>query len=159
MNDDDHILWNEYIRSVSPINNLNKYVSPLRKLKYSLNRSELGFLRQQQQLINSVSYKNRDLTLFSRKQRKHFKSEARLDLHDISDEIDNVLAEFCTRCIIRDIRYITIVTGKGRGILRDRVTQWLRSHTQFVSEYFEITDSANACGSLGVHLKTRKSIK
>ena len=159
MNDNDHVLWNKYICSVSQIDNSNKYVSPLCELKYSVKRSELGFLRQQQQLINSVSYEERDLIPFSRKQKKRFKSEARLDLHDVSDDIDIILSKFCTSCIIRNIKYITIITGKGQGILREKVTQWLRVHTQFVSEYFEITDSANACGSLGVHLRTHKGIK
>ena len=157
MSDDDNILWHEYTRSVLQLDNSNKYVSPLRELNYSISHSELGFLRQQQQLINSVSFGARDLIPFSRKQKKRFKSEARLDLHDVLGDIDKVLVEFCTRCMIKKIRYITIITGKGGGILREKVTRWLRSHTQFISEYFEIVDSSNACGSLGVHLKCHRN--
>ncbi len=151
-------LWSEYIQSVTPIDNSNKYITPLQELHYSVDMERLRFSRQQKHLINAVSTTERELSLFSRKQKKRFKSEVSLDLHDNFDNIDAVLGDFCTRCIINNIKFITIITGKGRGIVRDNVIDWLKSHTHLVSEYFEIRDSNNACGSLGIRLKTHRNL-
>ena len=64
---------------------------------------------------------------------------------------------FPHKIIINNIKFITIITGKGRGIILTNTIEWLRSHTHLVSEYFEIRDSNNACGSIGVKLKTHRN--
>lgn len=151
-------VWEEYIRSVTPIDNSNKYVTPLQALHYSANLEKLRRSRQQQYLINLESNANREVRLFTRNQKKRFKSESTLDLHDEFDNIDAALNNFCTRCIINNIKFITIITGKGRGIVLHNVIEWLKEHTYLIGEYFEITDSTNACGSLGVRLKTYRSL-
>lgn len=149
--------WTEFIRSVTPINNSNKYIPPPQEYQYPISAEALRFLRKQQRLINAMPVAEHELGSFSRRQKRRFRYEAKLDLHDKFNDVDTILDNFCSQCIINNIKFITIITGKGRGIILTNTIEWLRSHTHLVSEYFEIRDSNNACGSIGVKLKTHRN--
>lgn len=147
--------WSSYIRFVPRIKKPNKYVPPLQILRYPIEQPQLRFVRQQC-LIASQQTTRTLPALFTRKQQKRFRPEARLDLHDSYKNIEEILLDFCTNCIVKNIKYILIITGKGRGIIKENTIVWLQTHNNFVIKYFEITDSSNACGSIGVHLRGAK---
>ena len=57
-------------------------------------------------------------------------------LDQIPARLSNI-ASFCSKCILYGMHYVTIITGKGKGILRNSVILWLKNNNQFVIEYFE----------------------
>lgn len=150
-------IWEEYIKSVTKLKPSNKFVPPIDKIRfkskdinitYTINRSLVN-----NSLVNNSSVNN-SLKEFDRKSKRKFKSEAKLDLHGINlQNLDDILMNFCIKAIMYDFTYATIITGKGKGILKEHVINWLQHNTNYVTEYFEIKDSKNSCGSLGIHFK------
>lgn len=152
-----NIDWEAYKKLVIK-NNTNKlFEKELESPRIIKNRESVRLIKNQEFLSNLDNSKYK-LSLADRNSKKHYKSEASIDLHYIKNDLNNVLAKFFSKCILYGMHYVTVVTGKGKGILRNSVILWLKQNSQFVSEYFEIKDSRKECGALGIHLRTLSKI-
>ncbi len=68
--------------------------------------------------------------------------EDTLDLHHFNPkDIPDLLNEYITMCIEKDIYEVRIIHGKGKGILKNRVHSILEKHKNVVS--FKGTVSGN----------------
>ncbi len=76
----------------------------------------------------------------------------------MNGNLNNILETFFSKCMLYELKYVIVITGKGKGILKNSVILWIKQNNQFVSEYFEIKDFRNECGSLGIHLRSLKKI-
>ena len=84
---------------------------------------------------------------------KRFQPECAIDLHGYTREIDETLEKFCSKCILKGIREIIIITGKGEGIVKSATLCWIKSHPEFVIGFYEIKDLKMESGSFGVRLR------
>ncbi|MDR2666774.1 MAG: Smr/MutS family protein [Holosporales bacterium] len=80
------------------------------------------------------------------------------DFHGYTNEIDDELETFILNCIARSIKYVTIITGKGKGVVKQSVLAWLNGHPNVVTGFFKIKDSSSESGSFGVRLRCRKNL-
>ena len=152
---EDIQVWEEYTNGIKRIET-NTYV-PLQKYnRIRKNEREERWFKKKSSEISCVDIEFAEPAVFSKKAKRRFQSEARFDLHDVSGNLGGVLEAFCTKCMVFGFHYATIITGKGKGICKDFVIGWLKMNTKYVSEYFEIIDSQNACGAIGIHLRNIK---
>lgn len=137
--------WNEYIQTIIPIKKSNRYVNPINKEKIAINDNNiLNFTNRVNTISNSIN--------LSRTQKRKFKSEVKLDLHGIHPNlINDTITNFCTKAILYNFQFATIITGKGKGIIKQHVLDWIMS-SNLVSYYFEIKDSQRECGAIGIKL-------
>ena len=142
------------------------YVKGVKKLEFGKEGPDLGY---------SVNHKtdNRKLDaleIFSLNKRlrpqitvektassdiRKFKSQGTIDLHGHTRNIDNTLAIFCAESILHKINSVTIITGKGRGIVKSATEIWLRAHPEFVISFFEIRESLGESGAFGIKLRKK----
>ena len=155
---DNNKAWEEYKKLVTPNKNNKLFEKQLENPRIIKNRESTRLIKNQEFLSN-LNNKNYKTTPADRKFQKSFKSQASIDLHYIKEDLNNVLSRFFSKCILYELHYVTVVTGKGKGILRNSVILWLKNNSQFVSEYFEIKDSRKESGALGIHLRTLSRIK
>nr|AOE07822.1 DNA mismatch repair protein MutS [uncultured bacterium] len=74
-----------------------------------------------------------------------------LDLHAFkSNEINSLIPEYITECIIRNIVEIRIIHGKGKGVLRRGVHAILERDSRVLS--FEMAKDRSSWGATIVHL-------
>ena len=141
--------WEEY----------KKYVTPNKTNKLFVKSLESPKIIKNQEFLSNLDNKKYNTNVADKTTQKKFKSEASIDLHFIKDDLNNVLETFFSNCILYGFSYVTVITGKGKGILKNSVILWLQKNSQFVSKYFEIKDSKKECGSLGIYLRTLNQIK
>lgn len=158
MHDDQNISWEEYTKSVIPNKNSKLFIKKLESPRIITNRESTRLIKNQEFLCN-LNNKNYHISIADRKIQKKFRSEASIDLHYINRNLNTVLETFFSKCILYGFHYVTVITGKGKGILRNSVILWLKQNSQFASEYFEIKDSRQECGALGIHLKSLSKIR
>ena len=158
MYDKKNISWEEYTRSVVPNKNNKLFINKLESPRIITNR-EKNRLVKNQEFLSNLENKNYNINIADRKTQKKFRSEASIDLHYINSDLNIVLETFFSKCILYGIRYVTVITGKGKGILKNSVILWMKENSQFVNEYFEIKDIRQECGALGIHLKVLSKIK
>jgi DNA-nicking Smr family endonuclease len=96
---------------------------------------------------------NPERTPIPRRLRRKFKSELTIDLHGYTRHINDTLSKFCHKCISNNIRSITIVTGKGSGVVWQAVREWLEIHIELITGFFEIRDASGGSGAYGVYLR------
>jgi DNA-nicking Smr family endonuclease len=92
---------------------------------------------------------------FSRREKRRFRSDDFLDLHGYNRDIAAALKRFCITNIIAQHKMVTVITGKGSGVLKQAAADWLKDHPQFVSGFFEIKDTRGESGVYGVFLRTK----
>ncbi len=153
-----NIGWEEYTKSVILNKNNKLFVNKLENPRIITNREKTRLIKNQEFLSN-LDNRNHNINITDIKTQKKFKSESSIDLHYINSDLNTVLETFFSKCILYGIRYVIVITGKGRGILKNSVISWMKQNSQFVSEYFEIKDSRQECGALGIHLKLLSKIK
>lgn len=158
MSENDDLDWEKYKKLVVPGKQDKLFEKSLENPRIIDNKESNKVIRTQE-FLSSLNNKNYSINIVSKKVQKHFKSEAKIDLHYLHGNLDDLLEKFFSKCILHEIHYITVITGKGKGILKQSVILWLQRNTQFVSEYFEIKDSRKECGSLGIHLRLLSKIK
>ena len=74
-----------------------------------------------------------------------------LDLHAFKpNEINNLIPEYITECINRNIVEIRIIHGKGKGVLRRGVHAILERDPRVIS--FEMAKDRSSWGATIVHL-------
>lgn len=101
------------------------------------------------------SFKNKKVNNFNKSEIKKFKSERFIDLHGYTREIDNVLENFCISCILKNFKFVTVITGKGSGIVREATKEWLTQHPEFIIAFIGIKDTMQQTGAYAVKLRTK----
>ena len=156
----DNTDWEAYKKFVVPNKKsklFEKQIENPRIIKNS--ESSNNKILNNQNFLSNLSNSQYNTSIANKKIQRKFKSETSIDLHYITGDLNNILETFCSKCILYGMHYVTIITGKGKGILRNSVILWLKSNNQFVIEYFEIKDIRNECGSLGIHLRSLNKLK
>ena len=97
--------------------------------------------------------KNVYIQKLSRSEITKISYRASIDLHGKTREIDEILKNFCARCILHNKNEVIVITGKGEGILRATTETWLKNHPEFIIGFFPIIDSKREIGSFGVRLR------
>ena len=76
-----------------------------------------------------------------------------LDLHTFSPkDLPELMEDYIAACLEKDILDLRIIHGKGKGILRDRVTSILRRHPH-VKSFSQAPLEAGGWGATAVRLK------
>ena len=142
------------------------YIKGVRKLKFGRespdwNRSICNNIAKHKQDVLETFFryhKSRSplsVNQLSCSERRKFKSQGEIDLHGYTRDIDRTLAIFCAESILHNVNNVTIISGKGRGIVKSATEVWLRSHPEFVIAFFEIKDSLGESGAFGVKLRKK----
>lgn len=146
--------WKNFIKSVKKIDNSN-ILKPTsqkntRHVQVKSTRNKVNEFAD-----NRRPMPNLTVTKLSRSEIKKFSHQKSLDLHGHTRDVDDVLAKFCSKCILAGIREVVIITGKGEGIVKTATINWLKSHPEFVISFFEIRDSRGEFGSFGIRLRAK----
>lgn len=156
--------WDDYKRSVIP-NKTNKLIEKSLESPRVIKNRENNRLIKNKEFLSSLDYRNYNISIANAGVQRKFKSEASIDLHftvDIknssNNDLNNILETFFSKCILYGFSCVTVITGKGKGILKNSVILWLQNNSQFVKKYFEIKDSKKECGSLGIYLRSLDKI-
>ena len=145
-------IWKNFIKSLKKLDRSNIFVSnaPKPRIRPNPRKNQLAsFIDNRKPLCHVRVEKLR------RSEIKKFEPRATVDLHGHTREISGVLETFCSRCILDGIREVTIITGKGEGIVKSATVLWLTTHPEFVIGFFEIKDSRGEWGSFGVRLRAK----
>ena len=150
-------IWLDYVKGVEKLSKPNT-VAKFQAQRYIAPK---GAMKKKNEFSDITAYfenkrKNHfETSILNKKERKKFRSEALIDLHGYTREIDQVLENFCFKCIINNVRSVMIISGKGTGIVKAAVRLWLENNPHIVSGFFEIKDSLGESGSFGVRLRQR----
>ena len=147
----DSDLWKEYSKNIEKIKNPNKI---------SFNDyTELPVERIVKKIDKNwtlpVVSKNAVVSLMNRKEKRKFRSEYTIDLHGHTRHIESVMENFCLKCINENIKNITVITGKGEGIVKSSAMNWLNNSVQYVVCFSEIKDSKGESGAFAVKLRSK----
>jgi DNA-nicking Smr family endonuclease len=148
-------IWLEYAKTVNKIDNSNVEYHKEETSKAVKITVKSEMFNKQKYATQSVSTSLLPVVQLNRNEQKKFYSGATKDFHGHTREIDNELEKFILGCISRSIKYVTIITGKGKGIVKQAVLTWLSSRSDIVTGFFEIKDSSGKSGSFGVRLKSK----
>ena len=153
----DFDIWREYTKTVSKIENANKVSRYVMVKAINQNNPKLAFKRKFDNetdfILNRISPGSFQVNLLNKGERRKFRAEATIDLHGHTRKIDSTLEIFCAKCIVSSLKNIVIISGKGEGIVRDAVLNWMQNNPNFVVGYFEIKDMFGGSGSFGVRLR------
>ncbi|MDR1034324.1 MAG: Smr/MutS family protein [Holosporales bacterium] len=153
-------LWHEYVESVEKLGTNNRIVNAKASMSSNMERDVSHFVPEYARTVGASigensAYSSLYVVKLNRRERRNFVKEAAIDLHGFSRDISTVLANFCLECIEKKIKNIVIISGKGEGILKRAVLDWLLSNIHFVIGFFEIRDTSGESGAFGVKLRTR----
>jgi DNA-nicking Smr family endonuclease len=144
----DFDAWYEYRKSVRE---LDKKTAPRTNNQGKIDPRKIA---KNKRVIDRSYCSRQQAVLLSRIEQRRFKSESCLDLHGHNRNTMD-LEEFCINCIERGMKNITIITGKGEGILRKAVYNWIQDNPHMISGFFEIRDKSGGVGSFGIRLKSK----
>ncbi|MGV6839086.1 MAG: Smr/MutS family protein [Planktomarina sp.] len=130
-------------RGVLAMPHVPKVDQPMERKTGSAKIAEFAIGSKKTPLPISQGFKpapNMDAKTFSKMSRGKLKPEASLDLHGMTVvEAHPELIDFISRCAMRQMRLVLVVTGKGKdrgglgpiperiGVLRQSLPNWLRS--------------------------------
>lgn len=150
-------VWLEYTKDVEKLEKPN-VVAKFQTPEFVAQTRSIKAKNEFEDVLNFFEAKRKhhfETSTLNKKERKKFRSEAVIDLHGYTREIDQVLENFCLKCIINNIRFVTIISGKGTGIVKSAVSSWLQNNPHIVSGFFEIKDYLGESGSFGVSLRKK----
>lgn len=145
----DWDIWLNYKNTIEKISKSNK----ISRSDFKLNT--IPKLNIRSRFIPQIP-KVKKVNLLDKFEMKKFKSERYIDLHGYTREIDETLQNFCIDCILKKYRFVTIITGKGSGIIKYATETWLMNHPEFVVAFSGIKDSMQQIGAYAVKLRTKK---
>lgn len=159
---DDRDVWDEYKKNVSRLkdhNRVNLFEEYLSKIVPSkIIERKIGFNEKYYDLNDGFKFPKGSFIIseMNRKERRKFRSESTIDLHGFSRDIDSVLNNFCAKCIMLGVRNITVISGKGEGIVKSSVYNWIKNSSNFIISFFEIKDSRGESGAFAIKLRSNK---
>ena len=147
----DTDIWKDFTKTVRELKNSNvlmreAYSKP-EKIKIH-KVDEVGIVLNSRAIRPGIKVEQ-----LSKAEIKKIKVGKSIDLHGCSREIDEILVTFCARCILDNIYDLSIITGKGRGIVKAATEIWLKSHPELILGFFEIKDVMGESGAFGVKLR------
>ena len=168
--------WDEFIKSVKPIN--KNIIKPAQKVKIEKNSEPAHQKTVEKINLENIEIpdetceyqKNTDQNLIRKVRRRQKKIEGTLDLHGLKVcEAKTKVFQFIRLNFVKRNRLLLIITGKGkrlgveygwrgRGILKELVPQWLSSIliSKFVLWY---TQAPNDLGGYGAYILYLKKFK
>ena len=100
------------------------------------------------------------ISTFTKKEKRNLKVEAQIDLHGkFAEDVNIILQNFCLNCITKNIKTAIIISGKGNGIIRNEVNNWILNNSMFVAKYSAVKDSKNEVGSFCIYLRSKNFTK
>ena len=144
----DWEVWENYKNGIERLDGAERTVLAPPKLNF--------FPKKRMLVCAGIDSSNFNVRNLEKSEMRRWKSERTIDLHGKTREISGILDEFCMDCIARKIKFVTIITGKGAGILKDAVNFWIMSRPDLVVAYAPIMDSMNQSGAVAVKLRMRK---
>jgi DNA-nicking Smr family endonuclease len=155
-------LWHEYSKSVKKLDTDERVVMPRgsASTERERNGARIGweYAMQMETLTPDHDHQTSfQVIKLNRRERKNFVGEATIDLHGLSRNISPILIDFCLKCLERNVKNIVIISGKGEGILKNAVLEWLIANSAIVIGFFEIRDASGGSGSFGVRLRGKVS--
>ncbi|WP_455477120.1 Smr/MutS family protein [Bartonella sp. B41] len=172
----DHLLWEMVCRTVVPLHDkLDTFISESSASVGNKKKSVTQFFSfsqemQQQSMIaknkKSVSVQSDKIHFFDRVAhhkiaKGHYPIEARLDLHGcVQTEAYFFLKNFLRSSQHRGLRYVLVITGKGRsrgsdGVLREFVPRWLSTPNfrYYVHAFEKASHRHGGSGALYIRLR------
>lgn len=147
--DDD--VWATYKKSVTPIKNCNKTL--IQK------KQTLGNLRLDRKIRNTEEVilptkTNHKVFPMKRQEIRKVMVESVLDLHGMTrSDIDKVLRKFCLKCMKYNKKYVSIITGKGTGIVKEEFLKWISNSSEIVISISPVKDTNLGVGSYILRLR------
>lgn len=146
-------IWKEFTKSIEEFDRSN-FVLPYKDFYQKISqakRSTKAVALPKPKNPSSVK-----VIQLNRSERRRFRSVYSIDLHGQTRHVDDILESFCYKCMVQNCREVTIITGKGNGIVKNATEIWLQSHPEFIIGYFKIKDSMKGSGAFGVRLRSLK---
>lgn len=148
MPENDKDLWGVFVRDVIKLADTNKVKPHIDQKPFSSRLDH--FCRP------ALEYRTTESPLMTRKQFKRFRSDFAIDLHGLTAaQAVLALERGVTNGMALGVKYITIVTGKGGGKLKETAVKWLKE-SAVISAFYPITDKSGGVGSYAVALKKRQ---
>ncbi|MDR1476261.1 MAG: Smr/MutS family protein [Holosporales bacterium] len=153
-------LWHEYAKSVEKLKNKDKvathqeYRPFVRKENYK-SVAEQRYIALKEAPYEKASRSTLRVVKLTKSERRNFSEEAVIDLHGFSRDVATNLTNFCLKCIERKVKNVVMISGKGEGVLKNAVLEWLIANPELVVGFFEIKDAVGGSGAFGVRLRSR----
>ena len=146
--DEDELFWEEFIKDIKP---LDKKLKP--KTVISRKAPKIDIIKEPKQ-INKTRKAQIDRKKADEIKKKGLKTEAKLDLHGLTQEqAYNKLERFIKNNWLKGVRNLLVITGKGKdfegsGILKQMLPKWL-AETKFNPMILHITTAKPNDGGEG----------
>lgn len=170
-NDEDEKFWHETIKDVVKISPSNTVIQEKKKAKIKTNFIQTVPLTIYKHDIDLGTTSDIDRNTMRRFKKEEFGVEGTLDLHGYTEEMAYpAVFNFITSSYLAKKRCILIITGKGlphpdedifaaRGVLKDRVPQWLKTDElkQLILTYIHPSAKLGGSGALYILLRRNRS--
>lgn len=173
IDEEDRAVWEETVAGIRPLPKTDLPVenkSPKRQPRNKIQTVPLRIYRHEVGLGSASDIDHNTMRRFKRGQ---FPVEAVLDLHGYNEnQAFEAVHQFMTQAYLSGKRCVIIVTGKGqshadedifapRGVLKNRVPQWLQSDDlrQMILSYIHPSAQMGGEGALYILLRRRRVTK
>lgn len=167
---EDCAAWDEAVKDVKPLPASKVVTKKSHSRKRPSEKMHTVVLRQYQHNLSLNTSADIDANTWRRFKREEFAVEGVLDLHGYTEEqAFEAVRHFVTQAYLKGKRCVLIVTGKGirhqdedifapRGILKERVPQWLNSEElrQMILTYIHPSAQLGGQGALYILLRRQR---
>lgn len=166
----DEALWQQTVADVSPLPPSNQVPSVRKSARFKGDKCQTVPLRIFRHDVSLGTVSDIDRNTMRRFKREEFPTEGVLDLHGYNeDRAFEAVHRFMTQSYLAGKRCVIIVTGKGsqhqdedifapKGVLKDRVPQWLESDElrQLILTYIHPSERLGGKGALYILLRRHR---
>lgn len=167
---DDEAVWESVVSDVRPLPEKNVVCTSQKKKRIRAEKTVTLPLKIFKHDVSLGTTADIDRNTMRRFKREEFPVEAVLDLHGYNEEqAYQAVHQFLTNAYLTGKRCVIIVTGKGlphadedifapRGVLRNRVPQWLQDDEmrQIILSYIHPSVRLGGQGALYILLRRRR---
>jgi DNA-nicking Smr family endonuclease len=158
-NDDDNDLWHEMTEDVTPLSNAPRHRPTTIHTQKPLPNVSRDSIKPPA-LADKMQAKDLDRRTDQKLSRGKMAIEGRLDLHGLSQEQAHLaLTPFILSSQALQKRCVLIITGKGKGILRDQLPIWLNQSplTNLVLKVTHAQPKDGGSGAFYVYLRRNRT--